>query len=444
MNKTQGHHSPPEAAELVEGLSRRTEQVQVFCRDRTSTEVTFVANQVDRVQVQETQVTSLSLVREGRLGFAACTDPWQRDQLTDHALCSAAAGPKTQIQFPQPRPAPVVAALDPRMEALTIPRLAQIGQEVIDLILSAEPGARLNVELCRHIDTTEIHNQAGADIHFVRSVLSVSCCASCARENSDVVLEERTATTAWDEGHVELAGRMVERMGLAHRQASVRSGRMPVLFAPGAALALVLPLLAALNARNVMNGASPLTGKLGKRPLDSGITLVDDPTLPGRANSAPYDDEGVPRRRTRLVHSGMISAYLTDLRTSACWGQESNGNGSHRLLAPPEPAASSVILDAGKTALADMIGGVRCGLLIDGVLGLGQDSLLSGAFANAASLAYRIDQGQIAGRVQDVIVSGNVYNTLKDAPTISQEQQWIDGSYCLPYILAPQMLVTTA
>jgi predicted Zn-dependent protease len=48
------------------------------------------------------------------------------------------------------------------------------------------------------------------------------------------------------------------------------------------------------------------------------------------------------------------------------------------------------------------------------------------------ALAYRVDGGEITGRVKDAAVAGNAYDLLKRIRRIGREGKWIGGSRLVP------------
>src|SRR5260370_25732499 len=60
-----------------------------------------------------------------------------------------------------------------------------------------------------------------------------------------------------------------------------------------------------------------------------------------------------------------------------------------------------------------LLDGIADGLVVDDLIGVGQGNVISGAFSHPVALAYRIQNGQITGRVKDAAVAGNVYALLK-------------------------------
>jgi PmbA protein len=111
------------------------------------------------------------------------------------------------------------------------------------------------------------------------------------------------------------------------------------------------------------------------------------------------------------------------------------------LFSPPSPSPTNLIFEAGETPLADMIARIDHGLWVQNALGVGQGNVISGAFSNPLSLAYKIEKGEIVGRVKDVSISGNVYDLLQQVAAVSRETEWVYSSFRLPHVLLSDMNV---
>ncbi|MBN1640401.1 MAG: TldD/PmbA family protein [Anaerolineae bacterium] len=427
--------------DLLSELRTHATQAEVLEVQSESTEVRFEANRLKSTQVEGTQGIAARVVLDGRLGFAASSDMSALDRLVTNVLESAAYGERLPIAFPGPQPAPEVATYDPAIPDLPIQRLVEIGQEAIDYLLQIEPDARVSVNIERGVQHVRIRNDAGADVSFERSPLSMSVEVDRVKGDDVLIVFTIEGTTAWQEDTMAPVRRLGERLERAKRSAKIASGRMPVLFAPGGALTLALPLSMGVNGKNVYTGTSPIRDKVGQALFDPKLTLVDDATIDHKFASAAYDDEGVAHRRTVLVEEGVLKGFLYDLKTAAQSGVDSTGNGSRSLFGVPRVSPTNLILQPGDTPLAEMIAGIDHGLLVEDVLGLGQGNVLSGAFSNPLALAFLIEHGEIVGRVKDVSIAGNIYDVLTEIAAISQESEWVYYSVCLPYLLLPDMNV---
>lgn len=426
---------------VLKQLNTQTEQVEVVSLQRESTEVVFESNQLKTSKVEQTQGMAVRVVRKGRLGFAASSDALSIDKLIANALESAFYGEEVPIQFPAPQPAPAVTTYDDRIADFPIPRLVEIGKEILDLLLPLAPNARINISLNRGVSHFILENQAGSKIAFERSPLAFVTDVTLIEGDDILILFDLTGVTVWEQDYLAFARRLGDKIERSQRLVSLRSGRMPVIFSPSGSLVLGVPLMEGLDGKSVFTGISPLKGKIGQQLFNEKISVIDDATISGRFNSAPYDMEGVAHRRNVLVEKGVLKGFYYDLKTAAQSGVESTGNGTRSLFNPPYPSSTNLFFQPGDTPLADMIAGIDEGLLVEEVLGLGQGNVISGAFSNPLGLAFKIEKGEIVGRVKNASIAGNIYSVLKQVTAVSQESQWVFNSLNLPYIMLPDMNV---
>jgi PmbA protein len=427
--------------DIMAKLVSQADQAEVVEMQSESTQIGFEANRLKSSQVSETTGIAVRVVKEGKIGFAATSDESAIEKLITNAIESAAYGDKVPISFPAPQPAADVVTYDRTITDLPIARLVEIGQEIVDHILQIEADARVGIELRRGIQKLSIRNQAGTQIAFERSPLSISTEISRVKGDDVLMIYDMMGTTVWQDDYMTSFYRLGDKLERAKQSASIRSRKMPVLFSPTGALVLGLPLMLGLDGKNVYTGISPMAAKVDRKLFDSKLTLVDDATIDGKFGSASHDDEGVAHRRNTLVDNGVLRGFLYDLKTAAQSGVESTGNGSRGLFSVPRPSPSNLIFQAGQTPLADMISSIGEGIMVHNVLGLGQGNVISGAFSNSVSLAFKIEKGEIVGRVKDVSIAGNVYDLLQDVAAVSREREWVYHNFSLPYILLEDMNV---
>jgi PmbA protein len=427
--------------DILTQLKKQAEQVEILSLQNEKTTVEYEANQLKTCTVAETKGTAVRVIRKGQLGFAASTDDTVMDKLAANALESAAYGDKAPFSFPDPKPAPAVRTFDQAVADLPIARLVEIGKEILDLILPVDPEARCNVSLERSLVSASIRNQTGLDVSYKTSPLSLGLEIDRIEGDDVLILYDQVGTTIWENDYLAFAYRLVEKLKKARTITTIKAGRMPVLFAPTGTLALGLPLSQGLNGKEVYKGTSPMKGKIGEKLFDEKITIIDDGTIDGKFASASYDDEGVPRRRNMLIEKGVLKSFVYDLKTAAQSGVESTGNASRQLFLPPEPSFTNLVIQPGQTPLQDILAGIDEGILVEDLLGLGQGNTISGAFSNPLALAFKIEKGEIIGRVKDLSIAGNIYDLLKDVAAVSKEAQWVYSTFYAPYVLIPEMNV---
>lgn len=428
---------------MLDRLMRQAEQAEVFEIDSEATKVGFEANRMKSFEVEESRGVAVRVIADGRLGFAASSDLTATDKLVANALESARYGDALPMRFPADQEGPAVRVYDEALASMPTQRLVDMGKEIIAVITDADGDAQVNVDIDRRVRRTRVLNSAGQDARVTKSPLSLQVVVERVRGDDVLILFEYFSTATADDGYRAAATSIAAKLRLANRMASIGSGRMPVLFAPSGMPVLGVPLMMGLNGKNVYRGISPLAGKVGERLFDEKLTIVDDPTIDGRPGSSAYDDEGVVRRRRALVQNGVLEGFVYDLRTAAQAGTESTGSGERSLFSPPSPSPANLVVEGGGTPLAEMIAGIKLGLLVEDPLGLGQGNVISGAFSNPLSLAFRIENGEIVGRVKDVSIAGNVYQDLRRIDAISDEAEWVYGGMRMPYVLLPELSVAS-
>jgi len=427
--------------DLLKELTALSEQVELVELVRESTTVEFEHNKLKSSKIEQTKGIAVRVVRNGRLGFAASSDLDALQQLSANVLESAAYGDEVPIQFPDQAPAPQVDTYDPRIVELPVSRLVQMGHEILDLILTTDPDVQVTITLDRGVQTGTIRNHRGLDVAVTRSPFSIFVEIDRIEGDDVLIIYDMAGITTWEDDPARFVNRLVEKLVSARTLTSIKSGKMPVLFSPSGSLVCGLPMLYGLNGKSVYTGISPMKGRQGEKLFDAAITVVDDPTLDGRFGSATHDDEGVTHRRNVLVDQGRVNNFYYDLKTAALSGVESTGNGGRGLFNPPQPSSTNLVIEKGDTPVADMIAGIKHGVLIEDVLGLGQGNIISGAFSNPVALGYKIENGEIVGRVKDISIADNIYDLLKEVSAVSQEQMWVYNEILAPYILVPEMNV---
>jgi PmbA protein len=90
-----------------------------------------------------------------------------------------------------------------------------------------------------------------------------------------------------------------------------------------------------------------------------------------------------------------------------------------------------------------MVKDIKDGLIIEQLMGATQGNILNGDFSGNVLLGYRIANGEITGRVKNTMVSGNIYQILKQVEALGNDSRWVDGFLRTPSIYLPGVSVAT-
>jgi PmbA protein len=426
---------------LLEKVKGRVGSAEVLTVSSESVDVSFSAGEIKESQRKGTFGAALRVIKDGRIGLSSAVGIEDEDLLVRNALESAQFGDEIQFDFAPAAEGPEVETFHDSVPALTIPEMIEMGGKVVAALKSAEDGLQIDVHVGRYLSESTLETTNGAAVSEKSSAFFLS--AGIERIDGDdiLLLGHGDVSVEVDDFTQVVPAKIIERLETSRRIVSLESGTMPVIFPPRAMIALLLPLLQAVNGKMLAQGSSPLEGKLGERIFDEKFTLHDDPTISMRPGSSAFDGEGIPCRRLALVEKGVLKNFLFDLKTASQTGEESTGSARRGLTSMPSPGTSNLILEPGGAALADMLAGVKEGLWVDTVLGLGMGNLISGAFSNTLGVAFKIENGKLAGRVKNVNIAGNIYELLKDIAAISRETEWIHGSMSMPYLMLDKLQV---
>jgi len=165
--------------------------------------------------------------------------------------------------------------------------------------------------------------------------------------------------------------------------------------------------------------------RLGDRFGPDELSIVDDATLPQENGSFGYDEEGVPAQKTYLIKDGILVGRLHSRETAALMGEEPTGNArAISYLFPPLVRMSNTFIEPRDYEFERMVSEVPDGIYAVDMLGGNTDLEM---FTFSAQKAYRIVKGKIKGMIRDVVLSGNVFDTLKRIDAIGNDLSLFGG-----------------
>ena len=428
--------------EILDIARRSAESAEVFRVTSIRTPVHFEANRLKQIQTKESVSVALRLVKNGKMGFAQASGNIPPADLVSMALETSQFGYQANFAFPSLRSFEQVDVFDPQVEHIGIDSMISLGQAVIDAVCANTAGILCEGSISRGTATFEIASTGGGHASCKRTNFSVSMDGMLVRDGDILYVGDIRSSCRPIMDPSPVTGEIIRQLDLARRNAPIKSGAMPVIFTPfGVAGSLLAPLISAFNGKTVLDGASPLKDKKDMVIFDSRLFLTDDPTVPYQPGSTPFDDEGMPARRNALIDHGKVVQFYYDLHTAALAGSSSTGNGS-RSGGMPSPSVHALVIEGGKVSQADMIKDLKEGVIIEQLMGAEQGNILNGDFSGNVLLGYKVDNGEITGRVKDTMVSGNVYQLLKEVLAIGSDSRWIAGFVNTPSIYCPSIAVS--
>lgn len=432
---------PDTLAEQLLELATKSgaEAAEVFQSRSLSRPVFFEANRLKQLESAQAEGMALRLWREGRPGLAVAYGPVEPQLLVDRAIALS------QLNEPEPIELSESSTLHyPDLgEAVSVEQLVNWGRQAIALVRDAYSEILCTAEWECEAEMTRLINSRGLDCGYTDTTLSCYLAADWVRGDDFLsVADGQTERGRLDPDAI--AQQILQRLDWATDNTAPPIGRVPILFTSKAADMLWGTVQAALNGKQVIEGASPWSDRLNQPVMSEQLTLSQKPDA--GPFSCPFDDEGTATRPITFIDQGMLKLFYADRTTGRALGSGTTGNGFRPGLGSyPTPGLFNCLVEPGITpnaprkSLLELITTMEEGLILDQMLGGGAG--ISGEFSVNVDLGYRVKDGQVIGRVKDTMVSGNVYTALKELIELGGDADW-NGSCYTPSLIVGGLSVT--
>jgi PmbA protein len=444
---------------LAAGLSG---EIEVYAEESRTTSIKVYAREVESLVAAGSRGLGVRYLEASRQGYAYTTDlsdDGLRRALAEACANAAASEPDEFLGLPAPSPA-----------YADIPGLFRSGvagtpvTEKIRLALEAEAVALSEPEIGTVEETvyadgegrTALVSSLGLEA-WTESTHAYAYLSAHARRGQDV--QTGLGITVGREP-ADLDAQAAAREASARARALLGARPCPtglytVVFDREVMAALLSVVASALTADAVQKGRSLFAGRVGEDVSAPGVTLVDHGLHPDGLATAPFDDEGVPRRMTTLISGGKLQGYLHNTYTarkesaSAVSGGRgevvSTGNaarGSYR--GSPVVSASNLVLTEGQGSLSDLLTRVGRGLYVVNINGLHSGANpITGQFSVGAE-GHLIEAGRLAAPVREVTIASDLLSLFKNMGDRAADARWVPlyGSALAPSVAISDVTVS--
>lgn len=422
-----------DAAEAALQLARAhgAQQADVMVNRATDFEVKVSDGTITTLSQAKTKGLGLRVFVDGRLGFCTTSD-LTPDSLTQAVVRAtqmakeAASDPHhglAALPMEPARPPAPLDLFDPAVAALSV-------EEKIAWAHALESAARQSDARVRKFRDSGVATSIG------EQVLVTSEGASNYLTGTDISLwctpvaeaDGQLQTEFWYDAQTHLADlESVESIGYtAGIRASrmlgakpVQSQRVPVIFEPLMAAGLLAGMLGALDGDMVYKKSSFLGDKLNTRIAAPGLTLVDDPLLPRGVASTPFDGEGLPTTRKKLVEHGVLKSFMYDGYTARKAGVTPTANARRSFSSMPHAGAFNFYAEPGPDEPDEILRSAPRALILTRGLGQGLNTV-TGEYSRGANGLW-VEQGEVVHPVQEITIAGDYLTMLGNIDRIGRD-----------------------
>jgi PmbA protein len=231
------------------------------------------------------------------------------------------------------------------------------------------------------------------------------------------------------------AERTIRRLGAR----KVPTQKAPVIFDPITARSLLGNIFEAVEGDAIYRKASFLAGQLGERVASENVTVIDDGGLAGLFGTSPFDDEGVPSRRTVVIDRGVLRSYLLNTYTARKLGLRTTGNAARGVTGNAGVGHGNFFLEQGQRPPEEIIRGIRRGLYVTELIGHGVN-IVTGDYSRGAAGLW-IENGEFAYPVSEITIAATLQQMLMDVEAAGSDLEF-RGSVASPTLLIREMTVS--
>lgn len=240
---------------------------------------------------------------------------------------------------------------------------------------------------------------------------------------------ESSATLAGLPDEEKIAGKAAQRVIRLIGARKVDTQKVPMVMEPPMTARMMMFLAQCLSGASVDRKQSFLVDKLGQKIGGDLVTVVDDGLLPGGLGTVPFDAEGVPARSTTVVQQGVLKSYLLNTYYGRKLKLASTGHAG---------GPRNFYLSKGESSPGEIVRSLEKGLLLTGIIGLGQVPTTGDISVGAFGLW--VEKGEVAFPVAEITISGNLGEMLQQVQMVGDDLRF-DSTVCGPTIKVAEISV---
>ncbi|MCD6443772.1 TldD/PmbA family protein [Candidatus Bathyarchaeota archaeon] len=384
---------------------------------------------------------SLAVITGNRIGFSSMKNPTEESikllAERGYELAKALKPNPYWKGLPKPKPYPHVEGLyDRKISELGVEEAVELMKTAVSIVKDRDSRVSVvNGTLSVSSSNRTIANSEG--IYCEERFTTMYCgLLTVAKEGGEVgsFAYEDHSSRRMDLDIENLAIKAAEKALASLRPKTLKSFKGTVIFDPDVSRMLFSALSAAYNGLNIWRGISPLKGRLGEKIATEQLTIVDDGVRPWGLASSKADGEGSPRRTTVVIEDGILKAFINNTFTARLLNMEETGNAAGLL----DVAPSNTVVKPGDYDVEEMVCETDVGLYVGRLSGhiRFEDGLISGT----AKQAFLIKNGERRYPVTECMISGNLYDILKNITGLSREVE-VKWSTIVPTVMVENVSI---
>lgn len=426
---------------VSEGLRLGADEVAAIATQSTSRQVRFANNEITVTKTWDETGADILLKRDKRVLTASTTDMSKegiKKALRDLTHMVKVMKPhKNYAPLPE---GPFTYLSVPDLYDERIPKLAEENIDHAEAAINSalESGALRVAGTLLTIDS-ESSLTTSRDVEGNLKKTAINLVVRCLANGESSGMAITCGTTLRDfdpEKAGEEAGRLAK---MSLDPVPGKSGKYDLVLSRPAS-AVLFDIVAGMDsAFYVDSGYSCLAERLGEKIAFEELAVYDDARTASGLGSTPFDDEGHPTSKTKIIEKGTLRSYLHNSLTSKKHKTKSTANAGWIT-----PHAWNIIVDEGRLTEEELLEEVKDGLYVNNITYLRFQDYRRGDFsAVIRDGVFTVKNGEITRAVKGLRLSDNLIHILQNITAFSRKARQISHwwmEFGTPSVTTPLLL----
>ncbi len=407
---------------MLDLAAEKSDKAEIFSLGEKTDIIRFENFKLKDIETKIQSGVSLRIQKDGKLGFAYTKNLYNREELLNNVLSSLAGGVEASFDFPCTKEVSVLNTFDPSVEDISNFDIVEECRRVSDF-LSSEISGQLDIFAA--LDTSEVSIMNSSGTNLKEKFSSYSLSLNVFYPGSSSGIERSLVGKNFQKTDEKYLNYIMDTYNKSLKQVKVNKGRMKVLLMPETIYVLIWRLLSGCNGKNIYNKQSPILKKLNDKIFDEKLTIYNDPLGDEMPGARSFDDEGVACEYFKLIENGILKNFYYDLYYAEKMGVKSTGHGfktavwgGETVSMSPVPALEHLYIEPGDKSFSELLSLMDRGIIVAGALGAHSGNIPNGDFSVGVDPGLYVENGEIVGHVKDAMISGNIYDTMKNVAAI--------------------------
>ncbi len=406
---------------LLEMARKISDKAEVYSITTSGNSISFENSCLKDIESKILSGVSLRIMKNGIMGFAYTRNLKSREELIQNAIDSLNGGVEGLFDLPMTKGLPKINTYDPSIETFSNSQIVDECSRVCNL-LSERSRGQINVKAFRTVSKMRIINSSGTDLSMNISIYGFY--TELLYPYTSASLNRTYIAKTFQRVPEEYLNFLADTYYQSFKEVRAIKKKMKVLFLPETLYVLMWRLNAATNGQSIYENISPIIQKRGEKIFDEKLNIYNDPLNDLYPNARSFDDEGTPCSHFPIVENGVLKNFYFDLYFAHKLKTLPTGHGfKSSISARPAPSLSHLTLTTGDKSFSSLIQSIDYGIIVAGALGAHSGNIPNGDYSVGVSPALLIENGEIIGNVKDVMIAGNIYNTLNNISAIENKLQ---------------------